>query len=119
MSEPINNTIVETVEPVSDVNSKADSKADSKVDSNVDSKDESKDESKVDSNADSNVDSKVDPNVDSNADILEPLSKVDSAVQGLSSSPHEDKASKAASRRKSSMVAGVGSIKELSKLASF
>lgn len=115
MSEPINNTIVETVEPVSDVNSKADSKVDSKVDSNVDSKDESK----VDSNADSNVDSKVDPNVDSNADILEPLSKVDSAVQGLSSSPHEDKASKAASRRKSSMVAGVGSIKELSKLASF
>ncbi|RYO88481.1 hypothetical protein DL763_005980 [Monosporascus cannonballus] len=42
----------------------------------------------------------------------EPLSKVDSAVQGLSSSPPKEKA---ASRRKSSAVTGVASMKELSK----
>jgi len=40
----------------------------------------------------------------------EPLSKVDSAVQGLSSSPPKEKA---ASRRKSSAVTGVASMKEL------
>ena len=113
MSEPISSTNVETVEPLSNVDAKADSNVDANVDANVDSKVDSKVESKVDSK----TDSKVDPDADSNADIVVPLSKVDSAVQGLSSSPHEEKADKASGRRKSSMVAGVGSIRDLSKLA--
>lgn len=117
MSEPISSTNVETVEPVSNVDAKADSNVDANVDANVDSKVDSKIDSKVESKVDSKTDSKVDPDADSNADIVVPLSKVDSAVQGLSSSPHEEKADKSSGRRKSSMVAGVGSIRDLSKLA--
>ncbi|RYP47665.1 hypothetical protein DL768_006318 [Monosporascus sp. mg162] len=46
-----------------------------------------------------------------NADTVgEPLTKVDSAVEGLSSSPPKEKG---ASRRKSSAVTGVASMKEL------
>jgi hypothetical protein len=46
---------------------------------------------------------------ESGVDSLEPLKKIDSAVQGLSSSPPKDKNH----RRASSIVAGVASIKEL------
>ena len=51
------------------------------------------------------------------ADTVEPLSKVDSAVSGLSSSPPDDKGAVKGHRRASSSAAGVWNINDLGQFA--
>lgn len=51
--------------------------------------------------------------------MTEPLSKVDSAVQGLSSSPKDTKDAKAGHRRQSSSANGVMNINDLGKELTF
>lgn len=87
--EPINNAGVDVVEPINNAGAEV-----------------------VEPTKSADADT-VEPISNAGADIVEPLTKVDSAVQGLSSSPPKDPKEKAASRRKSSMVAGVASMKEL------
>ncbi|KAK7756298.1 hypothetical protein SLS62_001524 [Diatrype stigma] len=122
MSEPIRNSAVDAISPAA------------RVDSGIDVGDEPlplpshvetiSPAARVDSGIDTG-DEPVPPNqsetiepaarVDSGVDVLEPLVRVDSAVQGLSSSPPKEKVDKASSRRKSSMVAGVAGIKDLAE----
>lgn len=50
------------------------------------------------------------------ADTVEPLTKIDSAVSGLSSSPPDSKGAAKGHRRASSSAAGVYNINDLGKL---